>query len=94
MANPGRAVASIGLAFVVFLLGLMVLTGAPIWYLTLRYGSQAVEDSPGGGGAIVIGTAPIAAAISLIAAIILGVRFYYRSDKKPKPAKKSRQEDA
>lgn len=93
MANPGRAVASIGLAFVVFLLGLMVLTGAPIWYLTLRYGSQAVEDSPGG-GAIVIGTAPIAAAISLIAAIILGVRFYYRSGKKPKPAKKSRQEDA
>ena len=87
MVNAGRAIASIGIGFVAFLLGFMILTAAPVWYFALRYGSQAVEASPASGGAMVIGAAPIAAAVSLIAAIILGVGFYYRFGRKAKPAK-------
>lgn len=86
MVNAGRAIASIGMGFVAFLLGLMVLTAAPVWYFTLRYGSQALENSPAGGGTLVVGAVPFAAAISLIAATILGVGFYYRFGKKAKPA--------
>jgi len=89
MANDGRAIASIGIGFVAFLLGFMLLTAAPVWYFALRYGSQALEHSPAGGGAIVMHAAPITAAISLIAAVILGVGFYYRSGGKAKPAGKA-----
>jgi hypothetical protein len=88
MFNAGRAIAGIGIGFVAFLLGLMVLTAAPVWYFALRYGSQALEDSPASGGAMVMRAAPFAAAISLIAAIILGIGFYYRFGRRAEPAKK------
>jgi uncharacterized membrane protein len=94
MANGGRAIASIGIALVAFLLGFMLLTAAPVWYFTLRHGSQALENSPAGGGTLVVGAAPIAAAISLIVAIVLGVTFYYRPRKKAKSAPHPIQKDA
>jgi len=74
------------MALVAFLLGFMLLTAAPVWYFTLRHGSQALENSPASGGTLVVGAAPIAAAISMILAIILGITFYYRPRKNTKPA--------
>ncbi len=59
-----RLPAAITLALLISLVCFALLGGfIPIWIMDAIYGAERVEESPGGGGAIVIATIPIAGVV-------------------------------
>ena len=68
------AALSAGVVTLVFFIFLGALL--PMWLMMAIHGRQAVQDAPGHGGIILLGTLPVAGLISIPVFLFLAVRLY------------------